>query len=122
MGPTAGGEEDGHQAVPGAAGQPDGLQHSAVGRRSPATSTAVALATSTAVVAAPAAPASLAWDEGIDEEVERLLRAEIGNPAPNVPPVPPPKSQPKLGSSLLFKLPGGVTGEVGKQLVRAKGL
>ena len=38
----------------------------------------------------------------------------------NVPPVPPPQHQPKLGSSLLFKLPGGVTGAIGKQLVRAK--
>ena len=52
--------------------------------------------------------------------MEALLRAEAGDPALNVPPVPPPKSQPKLGSSLLFKLPGGVTGAIGKQLVRAK--
>eukprot|EP00966_Prymnesium_polylepis_P252085 5827843-Prymnesium_polylepis.3 len=74
-------------------------------------------AASTAVIAA---PAPLAWDEGVDEEVERLLRAEIGDPALNVAPVPAPKSQPKLGSALLFKLPGGVTGEMGKQLVRAK--
>ena len=80
-------------------------------------STALVAATSTALVAA---PATAAWDEGIDEEVERLLRAEIGDPNLGVPPVPPPKSQPKLGASLLFKLPGGVTGAMGKQLVRAK--
>lgn len=83
----------------------------------PATSTALAPAATTALAAA---PAPLAWDQGIDQEVEALLRAEAGDPALNVPPVPPPKSQPKLGSSLLFKLPGGVTGAIGKQLVRAK--
>ena len=82
-----------------------------------ASSTALVPAAPTAIVAAPA-PA--AWDEGIDAEVERLLRAEVGDPSLGVPPVPPPKSQPKLGSSLLFKLPGGVTGALGKQLVRAK--
>eukprot|EP00966_Prymnesium_polylepis_P276651 6391474-Prymnesium_polylepis.1 len=89
------------------------------------TLTAAPTAPSTALVAAPAAaivgaPAPAAWDAGIDEEVERLLRAEVGDPTLGVPPVPPPKKQPKLGSSLLFKLPGGVTGQLGKQLVRAK--
>jgi hypothetical protein len=86
-----------------------------------APSTALVAAGAAGVVAAPcAAPASAAWDEGIDVEVERLLRAEVGDPNLGVPPVPPPKAQPKLGSSLLFKLPGGVTGELGKKLVRAK--
>ena len=81
---------------------------------STATSTALA-ATSTAL-----ATTSTPWDVGIDEEVERLLRAEVGDPTLGVLPVPPPKNQPKLGSGLLFKLPGGVTGDVGRQLVRAK--
>ena len=79
----------------------------------PLPTTALA-ATSTAIVAA------TPWDEGIDEEVEGLLRAEVGDPTLGVQPVPPPKKQPKLGSGLLFKLPGGVTGAMGKQLVRAK--
>ena len=60
------------------------------------------------------------WDAGIDEEVERLLRAELGDASLNVPPVAPPKKMPKLTSALLFKLPGGVHGVVGKQLVRSK--
>eukprot|EP00966_Prymnesium_polylepis_P049164 1137710-Prymnesium_polylepis.1 len=82
-----------------------------------APSTALAPAPVSALVPA---PAGRAWDEGIDQEVEQLLRTEIGDPNLGVPPVPPPKNQPKLGSSLLFKLPGGVTGELGLQLVRAK--
>jgi hypothetical protein len=82
-----------------------------------APSTALTAVPSTAVVAA---SATRAWDEGIDEEVEALLRAEVGDPNLGVAPVPPPKSMPKLGASLLFKLPGGVTGPLGKQLVRAK--
>eukprot|EP00966_Prymnesium_polylepis_P198024 4588741-Prymnesium_polylepis.1 len=82
-----------------------------------APSTAVVTAPSTAVVAA---SPTHAWDEGVDEEVEKLLRAEVGDPNLGVAPVPPPKSQPKLGASLLFKLPGGVSGPLGKQLIRAK--
>ena len=82
-----------------------------------APSAALVTAAPTAVVAAPT-PAT--WDAGIDEEVEQLLRAEVGDPSLGVPPVPPRKTQPKLGSSLLFKLPGGVTGPLGKQLVRAR--
>ena len=82
-----------------------------------ATSTTLA-ATSTALAATSAA--ATPWNEGIDAEVERLLRAEVGDPTLGVAPVPPLKNQPKLGASLLFRLPGGVTGEVGKQLVRAK--
>lgn len=67
-----------------------------------------------------AAPAQ-AWDARIDEEVEQLLRAEVGDPSLNVPPVPPPAKMPKLTSSLLFKLPdGGASGPTGKALVRAK--
>ena len=37
-----------------------------------------------------------------------------------VPPVPAPLRIPKLTSALLFKLPGGVSGEVGTALIRAK--
>jgi hypothetical protein len=77
------------------------------------------VATNSTALTAPQAAAP-AWDQGIDEEVERLLRAEIGDPALNVPSVPPPPKQPRLGASLLFKLPGGVTGATGKQLIRAK--
>mmetsp|Transcript_10295 Transcript_10295/g.30501 ORF Transcript_10295/g.30501 Transcript_10295/m.30501 type:complete len:454 (-) Transcript_10295:36-1397(-) len=79
-----------------------------------APSTALAATTSTAIIAA---PATLDWDEGVDEEVERLLRAEAGDSTLGVPPVPPPKSQPKLGASLL---PGGVSSPLGKKLIRAK--
>ena len=61
-----------------------------------------------------------AWDAGIDEEVERLLRAELGDASLDVQPVAPPKKMPKLTSALLFKVPGGVHGAMGKQLVRAK--
>ena len=67
------------------------------------------------------APAVRAWDEGIDEEVEQLLRAEIGDPNLGVLPVPPPKNQPKLGSSLLFKLPGGVRWRAGLAARAGKG-
>ena len=62
----------------------------------------------------------LGWDKGIDEEVERLLRAEVGNPNLGVPPVAPLAKMPKLTSALLSKLPGGATGPQGKQLIRAK--
>lgn len=84
---------------------------------------------STAIVAAAphAAPHTLtardpsaAWDAGIDEEVEALLRNEIGNPTLHVAPVPPPPRQPRLTSALLFKVAGGVSGATGKALVRAK--
>eukprot|EP00966_Prymnesium_polylepis_P322212 7378479-Prymnesium_polylepis.1 len=78
----------------------------------------------TALVPAPVgtalATAAPAWDEGIDAEVERLLRAEVGDPALNVSRVPPPPHMPKLTSALLFKLPGGATGETARRLVRAK--
>ena len=37
-----------------------------------------------------------------------------------VAPVPPPKSMPKLTSALLYKVPGGCSGEIGKKLIRAK--
>ena len=60
------------------------------------------------------------WAAGIDDEVERLLRNEVGDPTLGVPPVPPPARKPKLTSALLFKLPGGVSGSIGKQLIRAK--
>ena len=79
--------------------------------------TAKTLATS-AVLLAP--PVSVAWDAGIDSEVEMLLRAERGNPELNVPPVPAPPKMPKPTSALLFKVPGGVTGEIGTKLIRAK--
>jgi len=65
-------------------------------------------------------PAGAAWDEGIDEEVEELLRNEMNDPNLQVTPVPPPKNLPKLGASLLFKLRGGATGEMGLKLIRAK--
>ena len=79
------------------------------------TSTALVPAAGTVAMASGAA-----WDEGIHEEVQRLLRNEIGDPTLNVAPVPPPKRKPKLTSALLFKLPGGATGETGRQLIRAK--
>ena len=83
----------------------------------PATTT---VATSSTALTTATSDEEVAWDEGIDEEVERLLRIEVGDPNLGVPPVPPPKNLPKLGSSLLFKLPGGVTGPLGKKLIRAK--
>jgi len=79
-----------------------------------------AQSSSTAMVAAPCAQAGPVWDDGIDEEVERLLQQELGDSTLQVAPVPPPKRLPKLTSALLFKVPGGATGELGKQLVRAK--
>ena len=60
------------------------------------------------------------WDEGIDEEVQRLLRNERGQPDLLITAVHPPKSMPKLTSALLYQLPGGVTGASGKKLLRAK--
>lgn len=60
------------------------------------------------------------WDEGIDEEVQRLLRNERGQPELLITAVHPPKSMPKLTSALLYQLPGGVTGASGKKLLRAE--
>jgi hypothetical protein len=75
---------------------------------------------STAILPAPLPMDSVAWDSGIDQEVEALLRAERGDSELAVAPIPPPAKAPKLTSSLLFKVPGGVSGELGKKLVRAK--
>eukprot|EP00966_Prymnesium_polylepis_P173880 4022766-Prymnesium_polylepis.1 len=71
-----------------------------------ATVTALALAPRAGTALTAAQPAQPAWDEGIDEEVGQLLRAEVGDAALNVAPVPAPKNLPKLGSALLFKLAG----------------
>jgi hypothetical protein len=57
------------------------------------------------------------WDEGIDEEVQQLLRNERGQPDLLCTPVASPKSMPKLTSALLYQLPGGVTGPSGKKLL-----
>ena len=82
-------------------------------------SSAIIAATSTAMTVAeePDAPS---WDLVIDDEVEALLRAERGDATLNVPAVPAPTRIPKLTSALLFKLPGGVSGDVGTALIRAK--
>jgi len=65
-------------------------------------------------------PTEAAWDDGIDEEVEELLQKELGDPNLQVAPVPPPARTPKLTASLLFKLPGGASGPVGRKLIRSK--
>ena len=83
-----------------------------------AASSSSAAAASTAIIPAPAANDN--WDAGIDEEVERQLRAELGDPTANIPPVPPPAKRPKLTSALLFKVAGGATGAAGLALIRAK--
>jgi hypothetical protein len=44
----------------------------------------------------------------------------VNDPELDVPPIPPPAKIPKLTSALLFKVPGGVSGEIGKKLVYAK--
>ena len=89
------------------------------GITAPAGETSTALVTAAPTAIQPVA-ADQAWDAGIDEEVERLLRAELGDPALAIEPAPPPKRLPKLTSALLFKVPGGATGELGKQLIRTK--
>ena len=64
--------------------------------------------------------ADTAWDAGIDDEVQRLLRGEVSDATFNVAPVPPPAKMPKLSSAMLFALPGGVSGHTGLSIMRAK--
>mmetsp|Transcript_11336 Transcript_11336/g.29936 ORF Transcript_11336/g.29936 Transcript_11336/m.29936 type:complete len:314 (+) Transcript_11336:3-944(+) len=82
-------------------------------------STAIIEAPSTALVLASDA-SDAPWDAGIDEEVERLLRAELNEDDLSVPAVARPAKMPRLTSALLFKLPGGTSGETALALVRAK--
>ena len=49
-----------------------------------------------------------------------MLRAELGDPELNVPPVPRKPNMPRLTAALLYAVPGGASGATGKALVRAK--
>jgi len=108
-------ERRGIQAPPVPAPNLSGFEGCIVPAAGPSTSTAL-------IEASPlSAEDGAAWDAGIDAEVERLLREEVGDLTLQVAPVAPPKrGMPKLTSALLFQLPGGPTGEQGRALIRAK--